>query len=131
MEVKRIRVVGLYAAAGLVIGFVFLPLIPLVRALGFPRDSAVGIALFGLMPILIVVVGVLRPRLDVNLLGLLVALITWSLGYMLACMIMGFDLSSIGFSLTIMAPIMVPVYIALSLLAFGVGRFRCAQARGG
>jgi hypothetical protein len=131
MEVKRIGIVGLYAAAGLVIGFVFLPLIPVVRALGFARDSSVGVALFGFMPILIVVAGVLWPRLVVNLLGLFVALLTWSLGYMIACMIMGFDLSSVGFSLSIMAPIMVPAYIALALLSFGVGRLRRAQARNG
>ena len=123
-------VVAAHAAAGLIIGFIFLPLIPLVRAFGWPRDASVGISVFGLMPLLIVVAGVLYPRLAVNMLGLLVAILTWSAGYGVASMLMGFGLSSITFSLGIMAPFVVPAYFVLTFLAFGLGRLRRKHRRG-
>ena len=72
----------------------------------------------------------LSPRLVVNALGLLVAILTWSAGYGVACMLMGFDLSSITFGLAIMAPFVVPAYFVLTLLAFGLGRLRRKHRRG-
>jgi hypothetical protein len=117
-------IVTAYAASGFVIGFVFLPLIPLVRAVGWPRDTSVGIALYGLMPALIVVAGVVHPRLVVNLLGVLAAIGTWSAGYAVACTMMEFDGGSIGYNLVIMAPFTVPVYFLLTFLAFALGRLR-------
>lgn len=110
------RFLALYAACGLVIGFGFLPLIPLVRFLGFPRDTSVGIALFGLMPLLVVGAGLSYPRLSLNLLGLGLAILTWALGYTAASLLMGFTLSSVGYSLVIMAPLVVPGYVVLGLL---------------
>lgn len=112
------RVVAVYAACGLAIGFIFLPLIPLVRILGFPRDSSLGIAILGLMPLLLVVLGLAYPRFLINLLGLIVAILTWALGYAVASLLMGFGSSCIVFSLVIMAPLVLPAYFILTLLVF-------------
>jgi hypothetical protein len=123
-------IVVAYAAAGLIIGFLFLPLISLVRAVGWPRDISVGISLFGLMPVLIVVAGVLYPRLVINVLGLLVAILTWSAGYGVACMLRGSDTVTIGYNLVIMGQFMVPAYFVLTLLTFGLGRLWRKHRRG-
>ncbi len=112
------RVVAVYAACGLAIGFIFLPLIPLVRILGLPRDSSVGIAIFGLMPLLLIVLGLSYPRFLINLLGLIVAMLSWALGYAVASLLMGFGSSCIVFSLVIMAPLVLPAYFILTLLVF-------------
>ncbi|MHC4142052.1 MAG: hypothetical protein ACYSUF_09305 [Planctomycetota bacterium] len=129
LRMRSFWIVAAYAAAGFIIGFVLLPLIPVMRALGWPRDTSVGITLFGLMPVLIVVAGVLYPRLVVNVLGVLAAILTWSAGYIVACMLMDFGRGSIGYNLAIMAPFTLPPYFVLTFLAFGLGRLRRKHRR--
>ena len=114
------RIVVVYAAFGVVIGFIFLPLIPLVRLIGLPRDTSVGIAAFGLMPLLIVTMGVVCPRLPVNLVGVTVAVMGCAFGYAVASLFMGFGVSSIGYGMTIMGAVLVPGYIVLALVVFVV-----------
>ena len=97
-----------------------LPLIPLVRLIGLPRDTSVGIAAFGLMPLLIVTMGVVCPRLPVNLVGVTVAVMGCAFGYAVASLLMGFGVSSIGYGMTIMGVVLVPGYIVLALVVFVV-----------
>ena len=124
-----LRVIAVYAGFGLAIGFSFLPLIPVVRAIGWPRDTSVGIALFGLMPMLIVLTGLRHPWLWVNLVGLLLAMLSWAVGYAAGNLLMG--IGSIGFNLAIMAPYVVPGYVALTLVVFVLASRRsCAGTRG-
>ena len=113
---RRSRVFAAYAIGGLVSGLAFLPLIPIVRALGLPRDSSVAISLFGFMPLLIIVLGGLYRKFWPNLLGVFVCMLTWSLGYALACAIGGFD--QIVFGLLHLGLFIVPAYVALALAVY-------------
>ncbi|MHC4505511.1 MAG: hypothetical protein ACYTFI_19575 [Planctomycetota bacterium] len=103
-------------------GFVFLPLMPVVRMLGFPRDSSVGFSLYGLMPLLLVALGVSCPRLLVNVVGLVLAILACALGYAVGCQLMGSG--SVAFNLVSMAPFVVPPYFVLVLLVYGFVHLR-------
>jgi hypothetical protein len=67
----------------------------------------------------------------VNLFGLVLAVFSWTLGFTAANLLMGFGLRSVGFNLVILAPCVVPGYVALTLVVFVLASRRsCAGTRG-
>jgi membrane protease YdiL (CAAX protease family) len=113
-------VIAIDVACGLAIGLSFLPLIPVVRALGWPRDASAGLGLFGFLPLLIVLTGVACPRLPVNLLGLLVAVVSWAAGFTAANLALGYGFRSVAFNLAIVAPYLGPGYVLLALAVWAL-----------
>lgn len=114
-----------YAAAGLLSGFALLPLTPAARAVGLPRDAGVGIALFGLLPLLIIALGVLHRKCLAGLAGTLLALAGWGAGYAVACKLAGYG--SIRYNLTLMAIFAVPACLLLALLVYGLTAWRARR----
>ena len=113
-------VMAVYVGCGLLIGLSFLPLVPVVRAIGWPRDASVGLGLFGLLPLLIVLAGAACPRLLVNLVGLLLAIVSWSAGFTAANLLAGYGFRSVAFNLVLMAPFVVPGYVVLALVVWAL-----------
>ena len=114
-------VAAFYTIGGVISGFAYLPLIPLVRAIGLPRDSSVAIALFGFMPLLIIVLGWHYRGFLLNLVGVLVSMLAWAVGYALACKIWGgLSPGMIALGLINMGQFMAPAYVVLALLVYAL-----------